>query len=207
MREWLIIDNLVKTFKMGFFMRKKVVFDNFNFKFNGDILGVVGRNGVGKTTLLKLIKGFLKPNKGQIFLWDKPNSYWFDFINFSPENPSFYGDITLKDFLILNIVKKGLKSMPKELREIFFEFSLNQFLNFKIKELSYGTFKKAVILLSFLPPHKLILLDEPFSDIDEVGKNYLKKLILDKKHEIKFIITSHHREIIYEISDFILNLG
>ena len=207
MREWLIIDNLVKTFKMGFFMRRKVVFDNFNFRFNGDILGVVGRNGVGKTTLLKLIKGFLKPNKGQIFLWDKPNSYWFDFINFLPENPSFYGDMLLKDFLTLNIVKKGLKSMPEELKKMFLEFSLDQFLNFRIKELSYGTFKKIVIINSLLPPHKLILFDEPFSDIDEFSKDYFKKFILKKKCQTKFIITSHHKDIVYEISDYVLELG
>ena len=173
---------------------------NFNLeKFR--VLGVVGNNGSGKTTLLKIVAGIFNPDTGEMNLKENIK---LDFLghenmlyqNFSiSENINFFSEIS------------GFKISSELQDEMKKALGLQNILGKKISDLSYGQRKKASMLRSLISSPDLLVLDEPFSNLDSESTDsfisILKKL---KKSGKSIIISSNRKDIVGSVSDNLLNM-
>ncbi len=191
------VKDLIKQFG------KKIVLDNVNLKiYKGDIFGIVGMSGSGKTTLLNSLIGFLQPDDGDIlFLSDKKYKSIFknmrnvkNNFGFSPQHASYYPNLTVEEnlehFASLYKLKKKVKKNNKnhllkltELDEA--RKTLGQFL-------SGGMQKRLGIACALVHKPKILILDEPISDLDPVLRREIKDLIKQINEQGTTIIIASH---------------
>lgn len=170
----------------------------------GEIVGLLGPNGAGKTSTFNLVVGNLKPNKGDILM---DNRSITDFslpvrsklgLGYLPQEPSIFRDLTVKDNINLALQNSGLsKSIIRNRREnIINEFNLNKFIDNYGYQLSGGERRRCEIARALsvgINGPKYLLLDEPFSGIDPLAVNDLKKLILKLSlNNVGILITDHN---------------
>jgi ABC-2 type transport system ATP-binding protein len=188
------LKNITKTFKSDFLRKKKTVLNNINLDlYCGNIYGLLGNNGEGKSTLLKIIMGLMLPDDGSVILVNNKNGGYRD-ISFAPENPMFYSELCCFDFFYLLGSLKGLKKRIIRERGIFWcrKFSLMRCVDLKIKHFSKGMLKKLSIISSLIMNPKFLVLDEPFSGLDFSSKEILKTVFIDfKKKGGGILFTSH----------------
>ncbi len=162
------LENITKAFKEDINFSKKNILENININLNlGKIYGLFGKNGSGKTSILKIIMGLIKPDYGKIKYLN--SNHRFSEISFSSEKMDFFPDLTCNDFFytikeIHSIPKYYFEKKVKRLSKIF---ELEKFLNIKLKKFSQGMLKKASFIACLLNEPKFILLDEPFSGLDQ----------------------------------------
>lgn len=195
------------------FGTKKAV-DNLNFKLEkGNILGLVGRNGAGKSTTFRMILKIIEPNNGEItYDGEKISQEVLDKFGYLPEEGSLIPSYTV---LELCEYYGSLKLMDsRDIREILItwleKFHIEEYLNKKVKDLSKGNRQKIQFIVSNLHNPEFLILDEPFSGLDPISVEELKKCILELKEQGKTIIFSSHRmDHVEEICDelIILNEG
>lgn len=178
-----------------FFGIKKVV-DDVSFTVNdGKIVGILGKNGAGKSTIFKMIMAILTPDEGEIlYNGEKIDSHVLDNIGYLPEVNSLIDSYTVYEMCMYY---GKLKSMKKEeiqnnMFELLEMFHMTEYANIKIRELSKGNKQKIKFIISILHNPDLIILDEPFSGLDPVSVEYLKKIIISLKERGKTIIFSSH---------------
>lgn len=170
---------------------------DLNFKAeDGKIFGIIGRNGAGKSTTFRLILKIIEPTNGEIlYNGEKINEKILDKIGYLPEEGSLISTYTV---LELCEYYGSLKLVsPEQIREKLVmwleEFNIKEFMNRKIKDLSKGNRQKIQFIISVLHNPELLILDEPFSGLDPISVEELKKAILKLKSEGKTIIFSSHR--------------
>ena len=198
------IDNISKSFDKG------LVLNNINLYFeSGKVYGLKGRNGSGKTMLLRAISGLILPDKGTIKIDDKILG---DDLSFPPsvgvliENPGYIPELSGKENLKNIADIKGVIS-DKEINEIMKYFDLEPESKKPVKKYSLGMKQKLGLCMAFMEDPELILLDEPMNALDEKAVNDLKDLILKKEKEGKLIIiASHDLEDLEELTDEIIEM-
>lgn len=170
---------------------------NISFKVeNGKIFGLIGRNGAGKSTTFRTILRIITQTSGEV-LYDnqKITQETLDKFGYLPEEGSLIPSYTV---LELCEYYGALKLMEtKEIREklIFWleKFNILEYLNKKVKDLSKGNRQKIQFIVSNLHEPDFLILDEPFSGLDPISVEELKKCIVELKKEGKTIIFSSHR--------------
>lgn len=176
----------------------------------GKILGLIGQNGAGKTTTFRLILQFLKATSGEI-LWNKESIQKIDTntIGYLPEERGLYPTSTIEEQLLFFAELKGYPRNQLK-QELDGWLEKTQVVGKKtdlIKSLSKGNQQKIQLLSTIIHRPKLLILDEPFSGLDPVNAEILKKLIFDMKNQGSTIIFSSHRmENVEELCDEILML-
>lgn len=198
------IDNISKSFDKG------LVLNNINLYFeSGKVYGLKGRNGSGKTMLLRAISGLILPDKGTIKIDDKILG---DDLSFPPsvgvliENPGYIPELSGKENL-RNIAEIKSVVSDKEINEIMTYFDLEPESKKPVKKYSLGMKQKLGLCMAFMEDPELILLDEPMNALDEKAVNDLKDLILKKEKEGKLIIiASHDLEDLEELTDEIIEM-
>jgi len=195
------------------FGTKKAV-DNLSFRVeNGRIFGLVGRNGAGKSTTFRTILQIIEPNEGEI-LYDgkKIDQTTLDKFGYLPEEGSLIPAYTVLELCEYYGALKLMDS--REIRDILItwleRFHIEEYLNKKVKDLSKGNRQKIQFIVSNLHNPEFLILDEPFSGLDPISVEELKKCILELKAEGKTIIFSSHRmDHVEELCDelIILNEG
>lgn len=180
---------------------------NLNIK-KGEMVSIIGHNGVGKTTLLNLINGYLIPNKGQICI-DKSIAKKRSEIFFLFDSGGFYSDMTVKENLNFKRLALGQKTKYKwDNDELIVKFKMKKHLNKYCYELSSGLKKRLSLILGIMSNPTMILLDEPTNAIDPETKVLLKGLLMDLKNNGKTIIlVTHDLQFSYELSDRIIILN
>ena len=176
----------------------RLILDNISFKINeGEIFGMLGPNGVGKSTIFNLITGLIKPDSGQIKI---NNSNVVDFpiylrtkkfkVGYVPQYGGFFSDLTLQDNLnaISEIVIDNINIRKEKIDFLLAKFELENVKNIKAKFLSGGQKKKLVIALSLLSDPKLLLLDECFAALDVLTIKMLQEIIVNLQYENKITI-------------------
>ncbi|WP_300410643.1 ATP-binding cassette domain-containing protein [Lagierella sp.] len=186
------------------------VLDNINLNFYpGKIYGIQGKNGSGKTMLMRAISGLLSLTHGQIEVFGDVIGKDRDFprsIGILIEHPGLLNELTgfenIKMVMsIKNIVSDG------EIRKALSDFDLDPNSNLKVRKYSLGMKQKIGILMAILEKSEVIILDEPTNGLDESSVRKLKEMILDLKDENRIIIVaSHDREDLEEISDEIIQM-
>ncbi len=161
----------------------------------GEIFGMLGPNGAGKTTTLKIIAGITNPSEGKVIIKGKPvgeNSKWE--IGFLPENPSFFKNLKAKE--LLNLVGDLFNFPPEKKKERIDELlrlvNLEKFSEEKISTFSRGMIQRIGIAQAIFHDPEILILDEPMTGLDPLGRRMLKNLILSLREKGKTIIISTH---------------
>ena len=186
----LEVKNLSKYFGI-----KKAV-DNVSFKVEeGHILGVLGKNGAGKSTIFRMILNILEPDEGEVlYNGQKIDNHISDRIGYLPEVGSLIDSYTVYEQCVYYGKMKSMKTeeIKNNMFELLEQFGIVEYANMKIKELSKGNKQKIQFIISLLHNPDLIILDEPFSGLDPVSVEYFKNIILLLKSQGKTIVFSSH---------------
>ena len=181
----------------------RLILDNLNFKINeGQIFGMLGPNGVGKSTIFNLITGLIKPKSGKIKISgedviDYPvylRTKRFK-IGYVPQYGGYFNDLSLYDNLkaISEIVIGNKNQSIAKINYLISSFELDNLKDIKAKFLSGGQKKKLVIALSLLSEPKVLLLDECFAALDVLTIKMLQETIvnLQNQNNITICICDH----------------
>ena len=197
------IEPVIELKNISVFYNKRQIIDNLNLKINKqEILGVLGPNGVGKSTIFNLITGLKDPNFGEIII-DGTNSTKLPinerFTKFKlglvPQYGGLIHDLTLEDNLKLvaeiHILEKELRE--HKLNKLITQFEFESLLKIKSKNLSGGQKKKLVIAMALINDPNILLLDEPFAALDILTIKMLQEIILNlqSSEEISIVICDH----------------
>ena len=180
-----------------------LILDNISFKINeGEIFGMLGPNGVGKSTIFNLITGLIKPNNGKIKINNTDVSNYPIYlrtkkfkVGYVPQYGGYFGDLTLYQNLkaIAEIVINNKNNEEDKINDLVNKFELENLRNIKAKFLSGGQKKKLVIALSLLSDPSVLLLDECFAALDVLTIKMLQEIIvnLQKEKRITICICDH----------------
>ena len=179
---------------LHFSYKRKKVFDSLNLQFTpGHVYGLLGRNGTGKSTLLRNIAGLLFPKKGTISV---------DGSTPGLRQPKFLQNIFLvpEEFYLPNI---SIADFLKHLAPFYSAFNYNQFEKFvkdfdipadsTLQDMSYGQKKKVLISFALASGAKFLLMDEPTNGLDIMSKSQFRKVLAQALDEERCIIISTHQ--------------
>ena len=198
------IENLSKTIK------KTTVLSNINVSFeSGKIYGLAGKNGSGKTMLMRTICGLIMPSEGNIYFDDKEMHRDFSFppsLGTLIEYPSFIDSYTgFKNLQIISRIKNLISD--EEIRKTLESVDLDPEDKKSFKKYSLGMKQKLGIACAIMEKPDLVILDEPFNDLDENSVNRVKSIILNEKDRGAIVIVScHDKEDLISLSDKIYYL-
>lgn len=162
----------------------------------GKILGLLGKNGAGKSTIFRIILGILEADEGEILINGKRYSIKESRkIGFLPEEGSLSQELTVYEQLCFYGSLKGMTNdeVLENLKKWLIRFDIVEYMNRKIKELSKGNRQRIQFIVSILHDPDIVILDEPFSGLDPLGVEKFKEILLELKKEGKAIIFSSHR--------------
>lgn len=162
----------------------------------GEIFGMLGANGAGKTTTFRMILGLLDPSQGSI-TWDgqKIDYSRTSLVGYLPEERGLYPKLTVKEQLLYLGRLKGMKkpAILKATKQWLETFKVPEYETKKIEELSKGNQQKIQFIAAILHKPELVILDEPFSGLDPLNVDLLKKAVIELKNAGSTIIFSSHR--------------
>ena len=194
---------LIKLEKISLSFGKRQILENINFDINrGEILGMLGPNGVGKSTIFNLITGLIKPDYGSIVI-NGENVLKYPIserttkfkIGYVPQYGGYFHDLTLLENLkaVSEILIKDKKKRIFKIEELISKFELDPILNVQAKFLSGGQKKKLVIALALMGDPEVLLLDECFAALDVLTIKMLQELIVNLQAEknISICICDH----------------
>ena len=211
--------NAIEVKHLYFKYENEWILEDINFTLKDkEFMAIIGPNGGGKTTLLKILLGFLKPSKGEVLIYSKPPKKAREIIGYVPQHTNFSLDIpiTVFDIVLQGRAKKKKFFYSKEdkskAEEIMDKLGILEFKNRKIKDLSGGQRQKVLIARALVSEPKIILMDEPTSAIDPTGQKEILDLIetLDMtrivvSHDIKILLRNvdkiaciHKKAVIHE---------
>ena len=182
----------------GGYTRKPVIKDlSFTIK-KGELVGLIGLNGAGKSTTIKHIIGTLLPREGEIrlngiTLQEDMDAYRSSF-SYIPETPVLYEELTLKEHLALTAMAYGIdeRTLEERSEKLLKEFRMEKRLNWFPSHFSKGMRQKVMIMCAFLVNPDLYIIDEPFVGLDPLGIQSLLDQMDAKKREGASILMSTH---------------
>ena len=205
---------IVSLKKISLSFGKRQILDNINFEVNqGQILGLLGPNGVGKSTIFNLITGLIKPAYGSIIfngidvtnypIYERTTKFK---IGFCPQYGGFFSDLTLHENLkcVGEVLIKDDRIRNEKINKLISKFELDSVRDVKAKLLSGGQRKKCVIALALLGDPQILLLDEPYSALDLLTIKMLQEIIVNLQTEnpkIAIIICDHAARDILVVAD------
>ena len=194
---------VVKLENISFSFGERKILENIDISVNqGEIVGLLGPNGVGKSTIFNLITGLIKPSYGSIKIDSKiVNEYPIYLrskkfkIGYVPQYGGFFHDLTLIENLkaISEITVVNKSHRDEKINFLIAKFELDAVRNVKAKHLSGGMKKRLVIALALLGDPKILLLDEPFAALDVMTIKKLQRIVVDLQSEynISVILCDH----------------
>ena len=200
--------------KISLSFNKRQILDDINFNIKeGEICGLLGPNGVGKSTLFNIIVGLLNPDYGKVYI----NQYdvtkipiykrAVDFgISIVPQSGGVFSELTCLQNLkaISEIVIKKKNDRDFKIEQMISKFELDSVKNIKSKHLSGGQRKRLCIAMSLLSDPKIILMDEPFQGLDILSTRELQETIVNLQTEDptrSCVISDHAARDLLAISD------
>ena len=206
--------NKISLKKISLSFHKRQILDDISINIReGEICGLLGPNGVGKSTLFNIILGLIKPNYGSIFINDTDVTnlpIYKRAVDFSlsivPQTGGVFSNLTSLENLkaISEIVIKNKNERSFKIEKMISKFELDPVKNIKAKYLSGGQRKKVSIAMSLMSDPKIILMDEPFQGLDIMSTRDLQETIVNLQTEdIKrsCIISDHAARDLLAISD------
>ena len=194
---------LVELKNISMFYNKRQILNNLSIKINRqEVLGMLGPNGVGKSTIFHIITGLRDPSYGKVFInsidctnlpiYDRATRFKLGYV---PQYGGFIQDLNLLDNLKLvgeiHIKEKNLRQT--KIDKIISQFEFEPLLKIKSKHLSGGQKKKLVIAMALINDPKILLLDEPFAALDILTIKMLQEIIVNLQtiENITVVVCDH----------------
>ncbi|ANC08670.1 MULTISPECIES: ABC transporter ATP-binding protein [Bacillus] len=184
----LEIKNVTKSFK------GKIAVNNFSMELQaGECVGLIGPNGAGKSTLIKVISDITNPTAGEVLLNGIKISKMKSEIGYLPQYPNFFHWMTARETLTFMGQLSGLKkeelskSIPKMLEKV----GLKEEENAKVSTFSGGMKQRLGIAQALLHKPSLIVMDEPVSALDPIGRREVLNLIKEIKKDTTILLSTH----------------
>ena len=203
--------DVTKTFQEDFWKKKKYALENLSFSLaENKVTGFLGRNGAGKTTSIKILLDLIKPTSGTVEfskVLGKNLSQVKSQIGYLPERPYFYPNLTGKEFVgyLLSLNDKKLKNYIQRFNELSQILKIDHAVDRKMRGYSKGMLQRIGFISTVIHDPRLIIMDEPLSGLDPIGRRELKEAIIREKKAGKTIFfSSHIVPDLEEISDHIL---
>lgn len=193
----LEVRDLHKTFYLGFFRRRVDAVRGVSFAVRkGEIFGLVGPNGAGKTTTIKMALQLIFPSQGSVSLFGKDSS---DLgargrLGYLPENPYIYSYLKPLEFLDLCGQLCNMRRQERTRRaELLIErLGLGHATERPVGKFSKGMLQRLGVCQALLHDPELLLLDEPFSGLDPIGRKDIRDLVLEQRKAGKTVIITSH---------------
>ena len=189
--------NISKIYKIKQFCssRRNIALKNFNFDIKrGEIVGLLGLNGAGKTTVMKLLAGLIFPSSGEILIGgiNPIFSGAKQKIGFLPELPYFYPYMTCIEILTYYAKLSGFKEYKGKINKVIDKVGLTWHTSKKISEYSKGMMQRLGLAQAVLHEPELLILDEPVSGLDPLAIHDVRNLIAGINKEGTTVFLSSH---------------
>lgn len=189
---------------------KKKIFNDLSYQFPFGCYAITGANGIGKSTLLAIMSGAIKPDSGQISIngidlrsRGKAAKKQLAYI---PDKATIYPFITGKEFIHFIKYAKQENNAP-EIQTTLEDLHLLAFLNTSFADMSLGTQKKFMLAAALIGNPSIMLMDEPSNALDEAAKEFLRKYIQDNTNKKVIIFASHDTDFITGVAAKELKIG
>jgi len=190
-------DGLAKTFHLGFLRKRVEAVREASFDVRrGEIFGYLGPNGSGKTTTLKMLMGLVFPSRGRAEVLGRavPNREAKRKLGYLPESPYFYEYLAPEEFLDL---VGSLFDVPRRLRreraaKLITRVGLDHARGRPLRKFSKGMLQRIGIAQALMGDPELVVLDEPMTGLDPIGRKEIRDLMLELKREGRTVLYSTH---------------
>ena len=191
------LENIVKEFRDHFWTKKKRILNGISLSVNdGAIHGFLGPNGAGKTTAIKILMGLLFPTQGKarVLGCDISEVSFKREVGYLPENPYFYDYLNPKEFLRFygELFKLDKRTIEKRLDDLLHEVGLAEYGDLQLRKFSKGMLQRIGLAQALINDPKLLILDEPMTGLDPIGRKTIRDVILRCKGAGKTIFFSSH---------------
>ncbi len=196
-RDALSIENLGKTYRLGLHLRSVVALDELSVRVEeGSIFGFVGPNGAGKTTTIKILVGLIAPSRGGASIFGRPiaDPASRQVVGYLPENPAFHD--FLRPLEVLEFLGKlsGLsgRNLRRRAEEALDLVGLPDARDLTVRKFSKGMVQRLGLAQAILHDPPLLILDEPMSGLDPIGRKDVRDLMLELRRRGKTLFFSTH---------------
>ena len=191
------VSGLRKEFRQGFFLRRVLAVKGVSFEVeSGEIFGFLGPNGAGKTTTIKMLTGLIAATGGEATLFGDPvpSPLALARVGFLPENPYVYPYLSPTEFVELCARLSGLsgRAARARTREVLDRVGVLYAADRPVRRLSKGMLQRTGLAAALVSDPELLILDEPMSGLDPVGRKEVRDLILDERRNGRTIFFSTH---------------
>lgn len=196
-KDVVVTENLSKIFRVGFLGRKVEAVRDVTLRVGeGEIFGLLGPNGAGKSTAMKMLLGFIRPTAGRAFVAGHPagSPEARKLFGYLPENPSLYEFLTGDELLLMMCRLSGLDHQASVRRtgELLELVGLSGRADRSIRKFSKGMVQRLAIAQSLILDPPIVLLDEPMSGLDPIGRKDVRDLIFNLRERGKTVFFSTH---------------
>jgi ABC-2 type transport system ATP-binding protein len=193
----LSVESLKKTFVKPFTGRKVEAVRGVSFEVRrGDIFGFLGPNGAGKTTTIKMLTGLIAPTGGKATILGEPvpSPEAMGKVGFLPENPYVYPYLTPREFVSLCGRLNGLggKTLAREVERVIDRVGITYAIDRPVRALSKGMLQRTGVAAALVHSPELLILDEPMSGLDPVGRKEVRDLIVEEAEGGRTVFFSSH---------------
>jgi ABC-2 type transport system ATP-binding protein len=193
----LSVEKLAKTFVKPFTGKKVEAVRGVSFEVHrGDIFGFLGPNGAGKTTTIKMLTGLIFPTSGKatILGQEVPSSEAMGSVGFLPENPYVYPYLTPREFVSLCGRLNGMSGqhLAREVERVIERVGIGYAIDRRVGALSKGMLQRTGVAAAIVHSPELLILDEPMSGLDPVGRKEVRDLIVEEARAGRTVFFSSH---------------
>lgn len=208
----IVFESVKKSYNSELFSPANMALKNISFSVSpGRTLGLIGANGAGKSTSIRLLMDFIRPDSGLVSVFDKPPSHYYlrKKIGYLPEVASFPANLTILDLLHFTGSTCGISRLDLKNRSEKWLITLDlwEARRRPLRSYSKGMQQRANFVLALINEPDLYVLDEPMSGLDPMGRSKIISLIQELKQAGKTILfCSHILEDVDKLVDDILLL-
>jgi ABC-2 type transport system ATP-binding protein len=194
----LVVRGLSKSYRIGHVLqgRRPALQDLDLDLLPGEILGYVGPNGSGKTTTLKLLVGLLRPDRGEGWVLGEPLAArsWRYRVGYLPEHPYLYDYLTPAEYLdyVGRLFGLSRARRRERTRELLAVVGLERVADQAMRRFSKGMVQRAGLAQALVNDPELLILDEPMSGLDPIGRRLVRDLIAAQRRAGKTVLFSTH---------------
>lgn len=193
----LKIAGVSKVFKLGFIPKRTVALDDISLEVKkGEIFGLLGPNGAGKTTTIKCILSLIHPDSGTIELMGEPipSPKAQARIGFLAENPYIYDFLSGREYLVFSASLHGMDAQAarKKADDLLAMFHLEEAAGRQLRKYSKGMLQRIGLAQALINDPEFLIMDEPMSGLDPVGRKEVRDLLLSLKQQGRTILFSSH---------------